>query len=201
MRLLNDDLLPALEREGIRLMRVSDLDDETQATLERVFDDSVFPVLTPLAVDSGHPFPYISNLSLSLAVELEETTRDGIELHFARVKIPPTLPRFVPLEMAPPGERRFILLEDLIAHHLDGLISRDARSRRLPLSGHARRRLRLAGRRSRRSIARDRVGTAAPPVRRAGSSGNRTRNAGIHARFFVRCARSHRGRLLTKSTA
>ena len=78
-------------------------------------------MLTPLAVDSGHPFPYISNLSLSLAVELEETTRDGIELHFARVKIPPTLPRFIPIETAPPGERRFVLLEDLIAHHLDGL--------------------------------------------------------------------------------
>ena len=78
-------------------------------------------MLTPLAVDSGHPFPYISNLSLSLAVELEETTREGIELHFARVKIPPTLPRFVPVEAAPAGERRFVLLEDLIAHHLDGL--------------------------------------------------------------------------------
>ena len=119
MRLLNEDLLPKLEREGIRLMRVEELDDETQAALERTFDDSVFPVLTPLAVDSGHPFPYISNLSLSLAVELEEATSDGIELHFARVKIPPTLPRFVPVEGA--EERRFVLLEDLIAHHLDGL--------------------------------------------------------------------------------
>jgi polyphosphate kinase len=121
MRLLNDDLLPALEAEGIRLRRISELDDETQAALERTFDDSVFPVLTPLAVDSGHPFPYISNLSLSLAVELEEATPDGVELHFARVKIPPTLPRFVPIESAPPGERHFVLLEDLIAHHLSGL--------------------------------------------------------------------------------
>ena len=74
MRLLNEQLLPALEREGIRLMRVAELDEETQTALERTFDDSVFPVLTPLAVDSGHPFPYISNLSLSLAVELEEAT-------------------------------------------------------------------------------------------------------------------------------
>lgn len=121
MRLLNEELLPSLDQEGIRLMRVADLDDDTQAALERTFDESVFPVLTPLAVDSGHPFPYISNLSLSLAVELEEPTRDGIELHFARVKIPPTLPRFVPVEGAPEGERRFVLLEDLIAHHLDGL--------------------------------------------------------------------------------
>ncbi|HEV3092236.1 MAG TPA: polyphosphate kinase 1 [Candidatus Cybelea sp.] len=119
MRLLNDELLPALEREGIRLMRVSELDDETQTALERTFDDNVFPVLTPLAVDSGHPFPYISNLSLSLAVELEEPTSEGVELHFARVKIPPTLSRFVPVEGT--QERRFVLLEDLIAHHLDGL--------------------------------------------------------------------------------
>ncbi len=121
MRLLNDELLPAMEREGIRLMRVSELDEETQAALERTFDDNVFPVLTPLGVDSGHPFPYISNLSLSLAVELEEATREGVELHFARVKIPPTLPRFVPVEGTPAGERRFVLLEDLISHHLDGL--------------------------------------------------------------------------------
>ena len=119
MHLLNDDLLPALDREGIRLLRVAELDDETQAALERTFDESVFPVLTPLAVDSGHPFPYISNLSLSLAVELEEPTSDGIELHFARVKIPQTLPRFVPVEGS--SERTFVLLEDLIAHHLDGL--------------------------------------------------------------------------------
>ncbi len=121
MRVLNDELLPALEREGIVLTQISELDEETQAALERTFDETVFPVLTPLAVDSGHPFPYISNLSLSLAVELEETTRDGVELHFARIKIPPTLPRFVPVEGGRPGERRFVLLEDLIAHHLDGL--------------------------------------------------------------------------------
>ncbi|HEY1976286.1 MAG TPA: polyphosphate kinase 1 [Candidatus Baltobacteraceae bacterium] len=121
MRLLNDELLPALEAEGIRIRRISELDEETQLALERTFDENVFPVLTPLAVDSGHPFPYISNLSLSLAVELEESTRDGVDLHFARVKIPPTLPRFVGIESAPPGERHFVLLEDLIAHHLDGL--------------------------------------------------------------------------------
>jgi polyphosphate kinase len=120
MRVLNDELLPALEREGIHIVRVSDLDEETQAGLERMFDETVFPVLTPLAVDSGHPFPYISNLSLSLAVELEETTRDGVQLHFARVKIPQTLSRFVPIE-SPVGERRFVLIEDLLAHHLDGL--------------------------------------------------------------------------------
>jgi polyphosphate kinase len=127
MRLLNDELLPALEAHGIFIKRVSDLDDETQLALERIFDDRVFPVLTPLAVDSGHPFPYISNLSLSLAVELEEVTSDGVELHFARLKIPPTLPRLIPVP-APTSaaaqsdsKRTFVLLEDLVAHHLDAL--------------------------------------------------------------------------------
>ncbi|HTU69424.1 MAG TPA: polyphosphate kinase 1 [Candidatus Baltobacteraceae bacterium] len=120
-RLLNEELLPALEREGIQVLRISELPEDRQLALERTFDDRLFPVLTPLAVDSGHPFPYISNLSLSLAVELEEPTAEGVELHFARVKIPPTVPRFVPLEGTPEGERHFVLIEDLIAHHLDAL--------------------------------------------------------------------------------
>jgi len=120
-RLLNDDLLPALGREGIKIVSVGDLDEERQSQLERVFDDRVFPVLTPLAVDSGHPFPYISNLSLSLAVELEEVTSEGVRLHFARVKIPPTLPRLVAVEAAPADERWFVPLEDVIARHLDAL--------------------------------------------------------------------------------
>ncbi|HVS45162.1 MAG TPA: polyphosphate kinase 1, partial [Verrucomicrobiae bacterium] len=121
MRLLNERIFPGLNERGIVVKPIDDLDEETQNALERIFDDRVFPVLTPLAVDSGHPFPYISNLSLSLAVELEEVTHDGVELHFARLKIPPTLPRFVPIDSAPPGERWFVLLEDLITHHLDAL--------------------------------------------------------------------------------
>ncbi len=120
-RLLNDDLLPALAQEGIKIVPVGDLDEERQSQLERVFDDRVFPVLTPLAVDSGHPFPYISNLSLSLAVELEEVTSEGVRLHFARVKIPPTLPRLVAVEGVPEDERWFVSLEDVIARHLDAL--------------------------------------------------------------------------------
>ena len=120
MQVLDQELFPALATSGIVIERVAELNEETQLTLERTFDDRLFPVLTPLAVDSGHPFPYISNLSLSLAVELEETTAEGVELHFARVKIPPTLPRFVPVEGAA-AERRFVLIEDLIAHHLDAL--------------------------------------------------------------------------------
>ncbi|MDP9018424.1 MAG: RNA degradosome polyphosphate kinase, partial [Candidatus Eremiobacteraeota bacterium] len=121
MRLLRDEIWPALETHGIKIVPVDELSSEEQTRLERVFDDRVFPVLTPLAVDSGHPFPYISNLSLSLAVELEEVTSEGVQFHFARVKIPQTLPRFVPVEAAPEGERWYVLLEDLIAHHLDAL--------------------------------------------------------------------------------
>ena len=121
MHLLDDTLLPELETHGIKIWRVGDLDEERRLNLERMFDERVFPVLTPLAVDSGHPFPYISNLSLSLAVELEEVTADGVELHFARVKIPQTLARFVPVEGAPEGQRWFVMLEDLIAHHLSAL--------------------------------------------------------------------------------
>src|SRR5207248_11130256 len=81
MRLLNEALLPAIDAHGIRVVRVSELDDDRRVQLDRMFDERVFPVLTPLAVDAGHPFPYISNLTLSLAVELEEVTADGVELH------------------------------------------------------------------------------------------------------------------------
>jgi polyphosphate kinase len=121
MRLLKDELLPALEEHGTTIVRVAELDEETQLALERVFDERIFPVLTPLAVDSGHPFPYISNLSLSLAVELEEPSAEGVELHFARVKIPPTLPRLVQIEGPAVRGRRYVLIEDLIAHHLDAM--------------------------------------------------------------------------------
>jgi polyphosphate kinase len=121
MRTLNERLLPALQQRGIRVAKIADLDEEAQLNLERTFDERVFAVLTPLAVDSGHPFPYISNLSLSLAVELEETTADGIALHFARVKIPQTLPRFISVEPSPSESRTFVLLEDLIARHLASL--------------------------------------------------------------------------------
>ncbi len=196
MHVLNDDLLPALEREGIRLLRVSELDDETQNALERTFDESVFPVLTPLAVDSGHPFPYISNLSLSLAVELEEATRDGIELHFARVKIPPTLPRFVPVGEAANGRpplraaRRSHLAPPRRA------LPRHARARLISLPGDARRRPRSTRGRGRRSAAGDRVGAAAPPLRRTGALGDRARHAGVHARFSLYVARARRRRLL-----
>jgi polyphosphate kinase len=118
---LRHQLLPALERHGIRVLGYDQLDSITKRTMRRYYDERVFPVLTPLAIDKGHPFPYISNLSISLAVELEETGPDGVVRYIARVKVPASLPRLVPVESAPAGQRWFVLLEDIIAHNLEAL--------------------------------------------------------------------------------
>lgn len=117
---LHGTLLPALERHGIRILRYDQLDTGTRAAMQRYFAERVFPVLTPLAIDASHPFPYISNLSLSLAVLLNEPTKDGPLERVARVKVPPSLSRFVPLE-APVGQRWFVMLEDVIAHNVQAL--------------------------------------------------------------------------------
>jgi polyphosphate kinase len=121
MRCLDQQILPALERHGIRILPYDQLDNKTRALMHRYFDERVFPVLTPLAIDQSHPFPYISNLSLSLAVELEEKSRAEPAGYFARVKVPGSLPRFVPVETAPAGQRWFVMLEDLIANNLGAL--------------------------------------------------------------------------------
>ncbi|MBV8151160.1 MAG: polyphosphate kinase 1, partial [Candidatus Eremiobacteraeota bacterium] len=118
---LLDSILPALARHGIRFRRINELNDEQRAALRRLFEERVFPVLTPLAVDSGHPFPYISNLSLSLAVEMVEQTEKGEDLHFARVKVPPSLPRFIPIDGLPSGRHEYVTLEDLIAANISDL--------------------------------------------------------------------------------
>ncbi len=113
-RVFVDDIVPALAGEGIQLVRWDDLDREEQKTCKRLFKDKVFPVLTPLAVDPAHPFPYISGLSLNLAVVVRNPD-DGKE-HFARVKVPPIFSRFVPV-----GNQRFVPLEDVIREHLKRL--------------------------------------------------------------------------------
>ena len=112
--LFRDEVVPALEQEGIELVRWADLDREEQKACKRLFKDRVFPVLTPLAVDPAHPFPYISGLSLNLAV-LVRNPKTSKE-HFARVKVPPIFSRFVPL-----GNQRFVPLEDVIGEHLKRL--------------------------------------------------------------------------------
>jgi len=109
--LFRDKLVPALAVSGVDLVRWEDLDREEQKSAKRFFRDRVFPVLTPLAVDPAHPFPYISGLSLNMAV-LVRNPKTGKE-HFARVKVPGTFSRFVSL-----GNQRFVPLEDVIGEHL-----------------------------------------------------------------------------------
>src|SRR3954464_1462881 len=113
-RLFRDELVPGLAEEGIELVRWNDLDRDEQKHCKKLFKDRVFPVLTPLAVDPAHPFPYISGLSLNLAV-LVRNPKTGKE-HFARVKVPPIFSRFVPV-----GNQRFVPLEDVIGEHLKRL--------------------------------------------------------------------------------
>ncbi|HEV2370936.1 MAG TPA: RNA degradosome polyphosphate kinase, partial [Streptosporangiaceae bacterium] len=109
-------LLPALAAEGIEILRWKELAADEQERLQKLFQERIYPVLTPLIVDPAHPFPYISGLSLSLAVMIADP-RTGATM-FARVKVPPLLPRFLSA-----GERRFVPLEDVIAAHLHDLFA------------------------------------------------------------------------------
>jgi len=114
---LRDDLLPALRDKGIRIQSWEECDEEQRRALGERFHRQIFPVLTPLAVGLGRPFPYISNLSLSLAVLLRDPVTDTRT--FARVKVPKEmLPRFVPVAE---DSTTFVQLEEVIAAHLDAL--------------------------------------------------------------------------------
>jgi polyphosphate kinase len=114
------ELRPALADNDIRLLGVRELDEEQRAELAAHFQKKIFPALTPLAVAPGRPFPYISNLSLSLAVLVRDPVTD--QTVFARVKVPTEiLPRFVALKQPAGGPTLLITLEDVIAHHLDAL--------------------------------------------------------------------------------
>ena len=110
-----DGVAPDLAAAGIKLSSWGDLDEDDEKFLVETFEERIFPVLTPLAVDPGHPFPYISNLSLNLAVIVRDP--DAGARRFARVKVPSLLPRFVVL---PDGER-YVPLEQVMAAHLDQL--------------------------------------------------------------------------------
>ena len=109
------EVMPALREVGVEVLRWKDLDDRQKKELDELFTDQIFPVLTPLALDPGHPFPYISNLSLNLAVIVRDPT-DGSS-HFARVKVPPLLDRFVALS----DDGVFVPVEDVIAANLEQL--------------------------------------------------------------------------------
>ena len=107
-----DLVLPALTVAGVRLTDWHRLDEADRRHLDEVYDRTVFPILTPLAVDPGHPFPYISNLCLNLVVRVIDPASG--EQRIARVKVPPFLPRFVAL----PDGQRFVPVEQVIAAHL-----------------------------------------------------------------------------------
>ena len=114
-RLALDVLLPQLAREGIHVCRWSDLTAEERSACERFYEERVFPVLTPLAVDPAHPFPYVSNLSFSIAAMIRDDATG--EERFARVKVPTLFPRLYEI----PGTTRFIPVEDVIIAQLGTL--------------------------------------------------------------------------------
>jgi len=119
-----NDLVPALQREGIEFVNIAQLSPIEQRTLSHYFRKEIFPVLTPLAFDTGHPFPFMSNLSLNLAVEVED--EESKTLKFARVKVPGILPRLLRLDTIKgfqhdDGIIRFLWIEDLIEHNLGHL--------------------------------------------------------------------------------
>jgi polyphosphate kinase len=108
---------PELEKHGINLVRWNELRDDEKLSLQDYFQSHIFPVLTPLAVDPAHPFPYISGLSLNLAVVLQNPGTE--KEHFARVKVPPLLPRFVLIPNPDKNEGvRYVPLEDIIGEFL-----------------------------------------------------------------------------------
>jgi len=112
---LTDVLLPELQEHGIKLVGMKDLTPDELKTLDDFFESEVFPVLTPLAVDPGHPFPYISNLSLSLAVQIFDPATGASR--FARVKVPKSLPRWIPFGRP----NQFVPLEQVIGANLGAL--------------------------------------------------------------------------------
>jgi polyphosphate kinase len=111
-RCFTHDVMPALAHAGIELCAYDALTDADRRRLTAVFEEQIFPVLTPLAVDPGHPFPYISNLSLNLAVSVRAPEASSAK--FARIKVPSVLPRFLVLE----DGRRYVALEEVIAANL-----------------------------------------------------------------------------------
>ncbi len=115
-RVFNEEIRPELAAEGVEILRWEELTADEQDRMDELFAERIFPVLTPLAVDPSHPFPYISGLSINLAV-LVRNPETGVR-QFARVKVPSVLSRFLPL-----AEGRYVALEEVIARHLDQLFS------------------------------------------------------------------------------
>lgn len=120
-----NDLIPLLDKKGVHIKNYADLTQKQKENVDNYFSEVIFPILTPMAFDPGHPFPHISNLSLNLAVLIRDS-RD----HFARIKVPGTLPRLVPIKRSSGSVRRdgtvphhhyFVWLEQVIAANLSRL--------------------------------------------------------------------------------
>lgn len=124
---LQRKILPKLDKEGVHILEYSKLTKTQKERADKYFKDVIYPILTPLALDPGHPFPHISSLSLNLAIVIRD--KKGKE-KFARLKVPDTLPRLIPIKRSSGGERKdgtiphhhyFVWLEQLIAANLEGL--------------------------------------------------------------------------------
>lgn len=110
-RCLSEDLIPALRKEGVRIERVADLGKKERTAVEEYFASDLEPILTPLAIDPGHPFPFVANLALNLGLLLES---DRGESYFVVAKIPELVPRLRGL-----ADKRYVLLEDVISSHIE----------------------------------------------------------------------------------
>src|SRR5256884_907861 len=131
-----DELMPLLEAQHIHILDYEQLDAKQRAAMRTYFEQEIFPVLTPLALDPGHPFPHISNLSLNLAVVIAADPIYGER--FARVKVPPTLPRLVPVQFSVKKQAviAFVWIEQVIAANLsrseERRVGKECRSRWSP---------------------------------------------------------------------
>ncbi len=114
------EIRPHLLKNGIRVCEPGELSDSQNAFLDQLFDDQVYPVLTPLAIDPAHPFPHVHNKSLNLLLRLESPKPPARSL-YAVIQVPSVIPRLVALPDEPDGQRRFVLLEDVIGQRLDAL--------------------------------------------------------------------------------
>jgi polyphosphate kinase len=120
-RCLRECIAPAMAAEGFQLVRIGELDDRQRQEVDLFFHERALPVLTPMAVDPAHPSPRYHNRGLYLGVQLERRQGLGPKRLFAVVQVPQVLPRFVPVPCDLPGQRRFVLLEDLVAAKLPEL--------------------------------------------------------------------------------
>jgi len=119
-RILKEEVFPGLKAAGVERVRVDELTDAERSQVEKLFRTSVYPVLTPLAIDPGHPFPHVHNKSLNIALLVDRAGSHANRPHFAVVQVPAVLDRLVVVSRSP-GRVRFILLEDIIANHLPEL--------------------------------------------------------------------------------